>query len=309
MSVMSRFTLACVALLVAAHPAVAQPQRSLAQLRKELIAPWLLTLQGDPRTRLLRISEIARESDGGYLFNATYGWTDSGSNGPARVELIQSKQDFLLLVRTPPGGLLSVRQSTSGEFAGTYKPARGAEKQAKLERLTEEQVPVKAKESLAAFKQQAFSNEDKDWGVPPTRNPRTERLHAPTPTQLPGAKTVRATELRVWLDKPPAPLLIDAMTGEGHRTVPGAIWLREAGDVAFGNERRERLRQDLEKLTAGRKSAPIVFFCLSSQCWLSYNAGLRAIEMGYANVYWFRGGTDAWKRAGFDVTEAEPYRR
>jgi len=309
MAMTSRFTLACVVFVVAAHCAVAQPQRSLAQLRKELIAPWLLTLQGDPRTRLLRISEIAEESEGAYLFNATYGWTDGGSHGPARVELIRSKQELLLIVRTPPGGLLSVRKSASGEFVGTYKPARGAEKQAKLERLTEEQIPAKAQESLAAFKRQAFANEDKDWGVPPTKSPRAARLHAPTPTELPGAKTIRATELRVWQEKPPAPLLIDVLGGDGHRTIPGAHWLREAGAGSFGNAEEGRFRDDLGKLSGGRKAAPIVFFCLSSQCWLSYNAGLRALEMGYTNVYWFRGGIEAWQRAGFETREAEPYRR
>jgi hypothetical protein len=36
---------------------------------------------------------------------------------------------------------------------------------------------------------------------------------------------------------------------------------------------RARLRADLERLTAGRKDAPLVFFCLSSECWMSYNAG------------------------------------
>ena len=66
---------------------------------------------------------------------------------------------------------------------------------------------------------------------------------------------------------------------------------------------------DLEKLTAGRKSVPIVFFCLSSECWLSYNAGLRAIELGYTNVHWFRGGTAAWERAGFEMMEAVPFQR
>jgi hypothetical protein len=31
---------------------------------------------------------------------------------------------------------------------------------------------------------------------------------------------------------------------------------------------------------------------------MSYNAALRAINAGYTNVLWYRGGIEAWKMAG-----------
>ncbi len=37
---------------------------------------------------------------------------------------------------------------------------------------------------------------------------------------------------------------------------------------------------------------------LSRECWVSYNAALRAINAGYTNVLWYRGGIEAWKAAG-----------
>lgn len=40
---------------------------------------------------------------------------------------------------------------------------------------------------------------------------------------------------------------------------------------------------------------PLVFHCQSTQCWMSYNAALRAIHMGYTQVYWYRGGVEAWQ--------------
>ena len=110
-------------------------------------------------------------------------------------------------------------------------------------------------------------------------------------------------------DQSPAPILIDVLDGRRAPDDPRRHWLREPGKAVFGQAEADGFRQDLEKLTKGRKSAPIVFFCLSSECWLSYNAGLRAIELGYTNVYWFRGGTAAWQRAGFETRESEPFRR
>ena len=48
----------------------------------------------------------------------------------------------------------------------------------------------------------------------------------------------------------------------------------------------------------------IVFFCLSAKCWLSHNAALRAIALGYENVHWYRGGIKAWKKARLPTEKA-----
>ena len=40
-----------------------------------------------------------------------------------------------------------------------------------------------------------------------------------------------------------------------------------------------------------------MFFSRDAQHWEGYNAALRAIEMGYSGVYWYRGGIAAWKAA------------
>ena len=47
--------------------------------------------------------------------------------------------------------------------------------------------------------------------------------------------------------------------------------------------------------------APMVFFCQGAHCWESYNASLRAIDLGYTNVYWYRGGLSSWQEAGLPV--------
>ncbi len=51
-------------------------------------------------------------------------------------------------------------------------------------------------------------------------------------------------------------------------------------------------------MTGGNKNVPLVFYCQNTYCWMSYNAALRAIKMGFTQVLWYRGGIEAWQKAG-----------
>ena len=51
------------------------------------------------------------------------------------------------------------------------------------------------------------------------------------------------------------------------------------------------------KLTNNNLNMPLVFFCPGVKCWESYNAALRAINLGYSKVYWYRGGISSWTAA------------
>jgi rhodanese-related sulfurtransferase len=46
---------------------------------------------------------------------------------------------------------------------------------------------------------------------------------------------------------------------------------------------------------------------VGSKCWLSYNACLHAIEAGYKDVIWYRGGTDAWDEAKQNLRRADAF--
>ena len=59
----------------------------------------------------------------------------------------------------------------------------------------------------------------------------------------------------------------------------------------------------LAQQTQGRKGVALVFYCQSRECWMSYNAALRAIHAGYTNVLWYRGGIEAWKFAGMPTQQ------
>jgi ABC-type phosphate/phosphonate transport system substrate-binding protein/rhodanese-related sulfurtransferase len=57
---------------------------------------------------------------------------------------------------------------------------------------------------------------------------------------------------------------------------------------------------DLSKLAQDRNT-PVIFACNGPECWKSYKASVAAIEAGYKQVYWLRGGFPEWKAKGMPL--------
>jgi len=154
---------------------------------------------------------------------------------------------------------------------------------------------------------QSYADEGTDWGVKPTSELETKYYHSKTPTTVPGARTVSTVELKKLLDSPNPPLLFDVLK-ESKMMIRGALYLgSSAGDGRVFPADKARFAKMLEAVTNGDKNKSMVFYCLSSYCWLSYNAVLRAVGEGYQNVLWYRGGFDAWKAAEYPFVGAQPY--
>jgi len=150
----------------------------------------------------------------------------------------------------------------------------------------------------------SFADEDRDWGVTPTRDIRQPPYSAPTPRQVPGAKPISTAELQAKLTAEPASILVDVASGDGHVTLRGAYWLPGAGRGShFFDPLQAQFAEYLRQLSQGDKNRSLVFFCVNAQCWLSYNASLRAAALGYLRVYWYRGGIEAWKEAGLPLAK------
>ena len=151
-----------------------------------------------------------------------------------------------------------------------------------------------------------YADELTDFGVPPQTVLQTEdRIGTATPDSIPGGDTVTTTELASVLSRQPRPelVLIDALAGPAHSTIPGALSVPDAGDAGSLNDSTERdLASYYRSLTDNDLTTVLVFFCQGAHCWESYNASLRAINMGYTNVYWYRGGLSAWQAAGLPLT-------
>lgn len=150
-----------------------------------------------------------------------------------------------------------------------------------------------------------FSFEDKDWSVEATATPKTGRPHAPTPLSIPGGRVIKTLELKALLETNKSVVVLDVLDSKTRKSIPGAFWLSGAGDGQFFDAEKSRFSAALEKLTGGDKNRPLVFLCVSSECWLSYNASLHALEAGYKDVIWYRGGTNSWTGASLDWTKPE----
>jgi PQQ-dependent catabolism-associated CXXCW motif protein len=150
--------------------------------------------------------------------------------------------------------------------------------------------------------QPAYDNETSDYGLAPASQIRTGTYDAPTPTTIPGAKTVTTPTLRAMMAALNPPLLIDVLGGNPTASLPTAIWWNGAGlGRDFNDDVQVKLAAHLTELTGGDKTKSIVFFCAHRNCWLSVNASMRAVRLGYMNVYWYRGGRAAWHAAGLPM--------
>jgi hypothetical protein len=97
-------------------------------------------------------------------------------------------------------------------------------------------------------------------------------------------------------------VLIDVRDGT-LPTLPNALRLPGVGGgVTFDDETQRTLFNALSK-SVKNFSDGIVFFGDGAKSWAPYNAALRAIQIGYPNVYWYRGGLASWKAANLKTVQ------
>lgn len=152
--------------------------------------------------------------------------------------------------------------------------------------------------------EQLMKMERQDFGIPATRQLHDGPMHAPTPSSIPGGQLVTTKGLVDLVQGKRAPYFLFDVLG-GPEILPDAIpsmWMAQPG--SFNDPTQQQFSQVMQQGTQGRKETVLVFYCLSTNCWMSYNAALRAINAGYTNVLWYRGGIEAWKAAGLPTQPA-----
>lgn len=111
-----------------------------------------------------------------------------------------------------------------------------------------------------------------------------------TPLTVDGATTVdAATAMRLFEQEAAFVDLRKENVWNAGR-VPGAIWL----DFKNGFS-REALASEVDH------DEPVVFYCSGDRCPRSSKACTKALAWGYTDVYYFRDGYPAWKKAGYPV--------
>lgn len=144
-----------------------------------------------------------------------------------------------------------------------------------------------------------------DFGVPPTSQLHAGAMHGPTPVKIPGGRVTTTDELAAAMRQGQQPPLVFHVLG-GQEALPNAQYAAPASAPGnFNDETQRAFSQYLGQVTRGQKNQALVFYCASTQCWMSYNAALRAINSGYSNVLWYRGGIEAWKAAGLPTSQLQ----
>lgn len=152
---------------------------------------------------------------------------------------------------------------------------------------------------------QLMAVERQDFGVAATSQLHTGAMHAPTPNTIPGGQVITTKGLVALLANQQVKTLVLDILG-GPEMIPGAQAATPASQAGtFQDQTQQQFGQFLQQMTQGNMEMPIVLYCLSSHCWMSYNASLRAINMGYKNVLWYRGGIEAWKAGGQQVQQRQ----
>ncbi len=144
--------------------------------------------------------------------------------------------------------------------------------------------------------QSLLQAELQDFGVPPS-NQLHEVMHGPTPTSIPGGQVITSDRLMMLYQQGQQNglLVFDVLNGNMHLPMAqNAVGAAQSG--SFNDQTQQQFGQYLQQVTQGNTARPMVFYCAGPQCWMSYNAALRAIHMGYTQVYWYRGGLEAWSQ-------------
>jgi PQQ-dependent catabolism-associated CXXCW motif protein len=148
---------------------------------------------------------------------------------------------------------------------------------------------------------------------------RLENYRAPVPQTLRGARVLTTAEAeRLWrgggavfvdvMPHTPRPPNLPAGTiwrDPPRRNIPGSVWLPDTGYGALAAVTKTYLQAGLARATGGDRNRLLVIYCLRD-CWMSWNAAKRILELGYADVAWYPDGTDGWAEANLPLEPAKP---
>jgi PQQ-dependent catabolism-associated CXXCW motif protein len=140
------------------------------------------------------------------------------------------------------------------------------------------------------------------------------RYRSPTPKHAKGGITIDTSELVSMLNSNHPPALLDVqpvswnsvfILTKPRQHIPGSTWIPNVGMGELEEGWEDYFRHHLQKVTHGNKQFPVVIYC-RADCWMSWNAVMRAAEWGYSSLYWYRNGTDAWREHEFEMDDAVP---
>jgi hypothetical protein len=191
-------------------------------------------------------------------------------------------------------------QKAEAEAQDALEKMKEAQKEAEDARKEAQEKRREAAKELGPEPQKGanYAGETNQTNIPPPADP-VKDLTGPTPMTIAGAKVLSTWDL--WdafaHNTLGGIILVDVGTDPHTTSIPTANRLPTAGIGIMDKTAMDNLWQALSKLTGSNFDTPIIFFGRDYKDWSGYNAALRAIDMGYDRVYWYRGGIASWKEA------------
>ena len=121
-----------------------------------------------------------------------------------------------------------------------------------------------------------------------------------TPSQLPGATVVTATQVQQLVAK--GAVVVDTRNEREYEAKhsPCAVFVpyheKSLKDVVY-----DASLDDFSGVARLDPTKPTIFQCNGPECWKSYKASRAALAKGFKQVYWFRGGLPEWESAGMQT--------
>jgi rhodanese-related sulfurtransferase len=115
-----------------------------------------------------------------------------------------------------------------------------------------------------------------------------------SPETIAGSYKIDAEALIELVNKNENQVIIDSRISSDRKQgyIPGSISLP---DTATSCDSLAAVIPD--------KSDPVVFYCNGPKCRRSDHAVVIAAACGYTNIYWFRGGIEAWRADNYPITK------
>lgn len=147
-----------------------------------------------------------------------------------------------------------------------------------------------------------FCDEHADDGVVATANRLTGSDFTPTPLKIPGGETIDTAALQALLQEPSGPLVVQV--GKRRAVLPGSLILTDA-QAAYAKPEMETA--SFAGQLARHAQSGIVLMGTGCAGVQGYNAALNFIRLGYAPVYWYRGGEETWAAHNLPAEDLRPF--
>ncbi len=124
---------------------------NIEKIRQDVFGSWVVHVVGEARTRTLNIKGAEKGRSGGWDLDATYGWSD-GNHTAVKAELIGKPDGYSLQITTQANSRIVVDHDGAESFKGNFRWSSGKTSEARLQRLSSEEISKRAAKETGAIK-------------------------------------------------------------------------------------------------------------------------------------------------------------